>query len=184
MIPDDVILETFDGLARLFPLPNLVLFPHVIQHLHLFEPRYRQLAEDSIASDGLFAMAMYDPSVFGTVPGPAPLSEVICLGHIQQHEKLPDGRYQMRLRGLVRARIISECATNKLYRMARVELIAEDRPDDLTRLTDARKKLARAVLARIQPTSDTRRQLDELFSGETPLGHVCDLLAYALPLPI
>ena len=27
--------EEFSGRARLFPLPNLVLFPHVIQPLHL-----------------------------------------------------------------------------------------------------------------------------------------------------
>ena len=34
-------LGEFDSKARLFPLPNLVLFPHVIQPLHIFEPRYR-----------------------------------------------------------------------------------------------------------------------------------------------
>ena len=26
----------FRGVVRLFPLPNLVLFPHVIQPLHIF----------------------------------------------------------------------------------------------------------------------------------------------------
>ena len=31
----------FGGKVRLFPLPNLVLFPHVMQPLHIFEPRYR-----------------------------------------------------------------------------------------------------------------------------------------------
>ena len=28
---------TFSGVARLFPLPNLVLYPHVMQPLHIFE---------------------------------------------------------------------------------------------------------------------------------------------------
>ena len=28
------------GEVRLFPLPNLVMFPHVMQLLHIFEPRY------------------------------------------------------------------------------------------------------------------------------------------------
>ena len=32
-------LDDFEGDIRLFPLPNLVLFPHVLQPLHIFEPR-------------------------------------------------------------------------------------------------------------------------------------------------
>jgi len=37
---DDTFSEAeFSGTARLFPLPNLVLFPHVLQPLHVFEPR-------------------------------------------------------------------------------------------------------------------------------------------------
>ena len=31
-LPDD-----FDGQVRLFPLPDLVLFPHAMQPLHIFE---------------------------------------------------------------------------------------------------------------------------------------------------
>ena len=31
MNDDSYALEQFDGTARLFPLPNLVLFPHVVQ---------------------------------------------------------------------------------------------------------------------------------------------------------
>ena len=27
---------TFSGVVRLFPLPNLVLYPHVMQPLHIF----------------------------------------------------------------------------------------------------------------------------------------------------
>ncbi|WP_390891137.1 LON peptidase substrate-binding domain-containing protein [Gemmata palustris] len=43
------------------PLPNLVLFPHVVQGLHIFEPRYRQMAADALAGDGLIAMALLRP---------------------------------------------------------------------------------------------------------------------------
>ena len=49
------------GQARLFPLPNLVLFPHVVQPLHIFEPRYRQLMADALADDRLIAMALLRP---------------------------------------------------------------------------------------------------------------------------
>ena len=50
--------EDFSGKVRLFPLPNLVLFPHVMQPLHIFEPRYRDLLEDALAGDRLIAMAV------------------------------------------------------------------------------------------------------------------------------
>jgi Lon protease-like protein len=53
--------ENFSGKARLFPLPNLVLFPHVLQPLHVFEPRYRQLLEEALADDRLIAMAVLAP---------------------------------------------------------------------------------------------------------------------------
>ena len=55
-IPDD-----FDGLVRMFPLPNLVLFPHVIQALHIFEPRYCDLLTESLESDHLITMALLIP---------------------------------------------------------------------------------------------------------------------------
>ncbi len=48
--------STFSGKARLFPLPNLVMFPHVVLPLHIFEPRYRQMTEHSLASDRLITM--------------------------------------------------------------------------------------------------------------------------------
>ena len=37
---------TFSGVVRLFPLPNLVLYPHVMQPLHIFEDRYREMLEE------------------------------------------------------------------------------------------------------------------------------------------
>ena len=55
-------LRDFSGTAKLFPLPNLVLFPHVIQGLHVFEPRYRQMTADALAGDGLIAIVMLTPN--------------------------------------------------------------------------------------------------------------------------
>jgi uncharacterized protein len=184
MIPNDMIFEGFDGTVRLFPLPNLVLFPHVIQGLHLFEARYRELAADSIATNSMFAMALLEPGWAGQYDQAPKIASMICIGHISEHEKLPDGRYHMQLRGVSRAKILEEIPSGRLYRTARVELITEDRPDDTNRLMEFRRKLANAVVSRFHPSSKTRLQLDELFAGESPLGHLCDLLAYALPLRI
>ena len=52
----------FAGTARLFPLPNLVLFPHVVQGLHIFEPRYRQIDGRRGSYRQLIALALLSPA--------------------------------------------------------------------------------------------------------------------------
>ncbi len=42
--------EEFSGARGLFPLPNLVLFPHVIQPLRVFEPRYVDMLHDALST--------------------------------------------------------------------------------------------------------------------------------------
>lgn len=176
-------LSDFPGTARLFPLPNLVLFPHVIQGLHIFEPRYRQMTADALASDRYIALVMLKSEEDEAAERPA-IESVACLGQIIGHEKLPDGRYNLRLRGLCRVRIIEEIASDRLYRSARVELLPDTAGPDLAVLTQLRRNLATAVLPQFAEDSPARQQLQELFDGDMPLGQVCDILSYALPLPI
>src|SRR5436309_1326679 len=48
-------------LLPLFPLPNVVLFPNVFLPLHIFEPRYREMVADAVASDRLIGMVLLRP---------------------------------------------------------------------------------------------------------------------------
>ena len=84
MSDDLTSLDDFRGLARLFPLPNLVLFPSVIQPLHIFEPRYRQLMEDALKDDRLIGMALLRPGYEEDYHNNPPIYPVICLGRIHQ----------------------------------------------------------------------------------------------------
>ena len=43
----EVISVNFSKPMPLFPLPEVVLLPHAIQPLHIFEPRYRLMVEHS-----------------------------------------------------------------------------------------------------------------------------------------
>jgi Lon protease-like protein len=182
MTDEATILENFDGIARLFPLPNLVMFPGVVQGLHVFESRYRQMTADALAGDALIALVMLKPGWEDDYEDRPPIEAVACLGHIGWHEQLPDGRYNLRLRGLARVRIIEELPGELPYRTARVEVIADTGPTDPAELKRLRRELAEAVLPRFEEEG-ARRQLQELFDGELTLGQVCDVLAYALPLP-
>ena len=53
--------SAFSGVVRLFPLPNLVLYPHVMQPLHIYEDRYREMLEDALAGDKLITMSVLQP---------------------------------------------------------------------------------------------------------------------------
>jgi len=174
--------DEFTGTARLFPLPNLVLFPHVVQGLHIFELRYRQLLTDALATDELITLALLKPGWEEKTDNAPAIEPVACLGRVMWHEKLPDGRYNLRLRGLARLRILEEVPADRLYRMARAEVMAETAPDDPSLLKKLRHALAALVLPRFEEDGPARRQLQELFDGEMPLGQVCDVLGYALPL--
>ena len=101
-------LADFMGTVRLFPLPNAVLFPQVMQPLHVFEPRYRQLAVDALAGDRFIAMALLAPGWQTDQSGTPPIHPVACLGRIIAEQRLADGRYNLLLRGMSRIQIAHE----------------------------------------------------------------------------
>src|SRR5215831_16552702 len=105
MSEDRQALDAFDGVTRLFPLPNLVFFPHVVQGLHIFEPRYRQLMADALSTNQLITIVLLKPGWEPDYDGSPAIEPVACLGRITWHEQLPDGRYNLRLRGMARVQI-------------------------------------------------------------------------------
>jgi uncharacterized protein len=107
---------------KLFPLPQVVLLPGSMLPLHIFEPRYRQLVEDALAADGVFAMARPRRDATGE---PVPLEALVSAGVIGNHERLADGRYNLVLQGVVRARILRELPTGKLYREVEAEVLPD-----------------------------------------------------------
>jgi Lon protease-like protein len=177
-------LADFTGTARLFPLPNLVLFPHVVQPLHVFEPRYRAMTADALAGDRLMALALLMPGWEDDYDGRPAVHPVACLGRVVADQLLQDGRYNLLVRGVSRARLHEELPTDKAYRTARAELLADGPLPSLADAKRLRRDLADRVLPRFAATDAARDQLRELFSGELPLGALCDVLGFALPLPV
>ncbi len=111
----------------IFPLGNVVLFPGAAVPLHIFEPRYRQMAADAIEGERLIGMATVRPEAAHEMAGDPPLYDVGCAGFIEQHQRLADGRYQIVLRATRRFRIEEEVPRtgDRLYRVARVEELPE-----------------------------------------------------------
>lgn len=111
---------------KVFPLPPAVLLPGSALPLHIFEARYRQMVEDALATDGVFAMAQVKPGEEGRLAHEPALEELLSVGVIAFHEVLEDGRFDLVLAGVARARIVEEHPrAGKLYREVHAELIED-----------------------------------------------------------
>lgn len=183
MNEDKAALADFNGTARLFPLPNLVFYPHALQPLHIFEPRYKQMIADALADDKLIALVLLKPGWEKHYESRPPIHPVACLGRIIAEQQMPDGRYNLLLRGLSRAKIIEEVPSMNPYRSANVELVADRSEAGLTLIMDLRKQLEDKILTKFKE-GPIAKQLDELFHSELSLGTLCDVLSFALPVPI
>lgn len=120
----EVVHVDFSKPLPLFPLPDAVLLPHAVQPLHIFEPRYRQMIEDCADSGTLqIAMAVFRGDDWKLdYEGRPPLRPAVCVGHIVHHDALADGRHNILLHGVCRAKIarIIEPTLERPYRIAKL----------------------------------------------------------------
>ncbi len=78
-------------------LPSVNLFPHAILPLFIFEPRYRRMLQDALASHRMFCVAMQVPDAEVETPSP-----VAGIGLIRASVENPDGTSNMILQGVAR----------------------------------------------------------------------------------
>src|SRR3954468_5096702 len=98
----------FDREIALFPLPNCVLFPGVVQPLHIFEPRYREMLREALAGQSAIGMALLMPGWEQDYYGCPAIHRRLCVGRVIAHEQLADGKYNLLLQGVMRADVVSE----------------------------------------------------------------------------
>jgi Lon protease-like protein len=181
MSDDVTVPNSFDGNVRLFPLPNVVLFPHVLLPLHIFEPRYRQMTADALATDRLITMVLLKQGAEPEHSERPALHSMACLGKIITEERLEDGRYYIFLRGLCRVRILHEIHQDKLYRSARVELLDDTglpTPEQERRYRD---EIAQAVATWFSAMGVLSEPLSKLLHSDLALSAFIDILGFALP---
>lgn len=175
----------FTGDVRLFPLPDLVMFPHVVQPLHIFEARYREMLNDALDGDGLLAMAILAPGWEPDYDGRPTLLPHVCVGKVVTHHRLDDGRYNLMLLGMRRGRIIAERPATRSFRQAEVVLMDDVYPDagDAER-SNIQAALAKAFQRTLPLANDAKCEgpVKELLASDVPLGVLTDLVSFALPL--
>ena len=134
----------------LFPLPNAVLFPNVFMPLHVFETRYRAMIADTLEGDRIIGMVLLKPGFEKDYEGRPPVYTVGCAGVVTHSEPLPDGRYNIVLRGIEKFRLTGE-EDSQPYRLGHVEPIAEPVLEaDRTALRQSRQRLEALLAAAIE----------------------------------
>ncbi|MCA9609550.1 MAG: LON peptidase substrate-binding domain-containing protein [Myxococcales bacterium] len=137
--PTDEELSTL----AVFPLPRAVLFPGAVLPLHLFEPRYRAMMEDCVASGSMvMAVAMLAPGWESDYEGRPPILPIAGVGRIGEHRRRSDGRWDLLLHGVMRPRLTELPADGLPYRRASAEPLADRIPHP-----DAVERLKPGVLA-------------------------------------
>ena len=172
------------GVVRLFPLPNLVMFPHVVQPLHIFEPRYCDMLADALAGDKLIAMVLLEPGWESDYEGRPALAPVACLGKIMAHERLPTGRHNILLRGMRRAAIRRELPPQTSFRQAEVDVLEDFYPASSgTRLAKVQRQLVSLARQLLPDSNALHEQLDELLTSAASLGMLTDIFSFTLGFP-
>ena len=98
----------------IFPLGGALLLPRSRLPLHIFEPRYLQMIEDSLKTSGRL-IGMVQPNVVPGRDGPG-LQTIGCAGRITQFSETEDGRYMITLGGVSRFRVVREVEGFTPYR--------------------------------------------------------------------
>lgn len=171
----------FDGRVRLFPLPELVVFPNAMQPLHIFEPRYCEMLEDAMADDRLIAMATLANGWEAASGGAPAIAPHVCICRVISHSPTEDDRHNVLVVGLRRARIVEEEDTGRPFRVARVEVVNDIYP---TATSESRQQLKNQLLDSfrqlIPNVAEVQKNLHELMASSMPLGPVTDIIAFTM----
>ena len=176
-----------EALRRLpmFPLPNVVLFPHALLPLHIFEERYQALARDVLAGHHFLAISLLvspedaEPQEGGGSSRP-PVQRIAGVGEVVMAHELPDGRFNLVVRGRARIRIDDELESDRPYRIiTATELLDQpaSAPGDLLDADQSLRALVGHLADAIPEGGELLRQV--VASQETP-SELVDVLAAAL----
>jgi Lon protease-like protein len=174
IVPPEALTE-----LPIFPLPGSVMLPRTFVSLHIFEPRYRKMIADVIDGHRVLAVAMIDqnrpPDRFGR---PA-IHPVAGVGVLRRSARLPDGRYNIVLEGVLRAHVGDEHPPTEPYRRARARALDDRLPSDPRSLERSLASL-RALCTRVVTEVDhADAEVVQRLNEVSDPGLVADMIAAA-----
>jgi Lon protease-like protein len=149
-------------------LPNVAFFPQALLPLDIFEPRYRHMLRDVLASNRIFAVAGLDLGAAATEDGFEPPHRIACIGLIRACQKNSDGTSSLLLQGLCRVSI-EAIVGDEPYRRIRIRTLTSEPGADASENARLRSELASLIKLRIKLSpGGTEGMTDLLKSIEDP----------------
>jgi Lon protease-like protein len=115
-VPDEVPVMT---------LPDLAFFPQALLPLHIFEPRYRRMLRDVLASNRIFAVACLDSEAAASHGRFEPPHRVACIGLVRACQENSNGTSNLLLQGLCRVSI-EAILGDEPYRRIRIRALVSE----------------------------------------------------------
>jgi Lon protease-like protein len=160
-------------------LPNVAFFPQALLPLHIFEPRYRQMLKDVLASDRLFAVAGLNSRLAEAPDRFEPPHRVASIGIIRACQKNENGTSNLILQGIARIEVVKILA-DKPYRRIRIRALASDpgaATDENQRL---RLELARLLALKRKFAADSSTEITEFLKTVDDPESFVDIAAFNL----
>jgi len=175
-----------EALQRLpmFPLPGVVLFPHALLPLHIFEERYKKMARELLASHRHLSVALLESPADADRTDKPPVRPIMGVGEVVMAHELPDGRFNLVVRGRARIELQRELLTDDPYRVI-VGTVRQDVPvRSAAELTDADQSL-RALVGRLADSiPEGGELLRQVVASQATPQELADVLAAALVVDV
>ncbi len=174
-------MKVLDGRpVPLFPLPSVVLYPRIVQPLHIFEPRYRQMLAEVLDSHGKIALALLKPGFESRYHDSPEIHAVVSVGTLVTYRTREDGSSDVVLLGECRARVVEEME-GKMYRRASLVRLQERQPHAVQQRENLRGRLGRWLryaVDGLEGKKDSLARLQHSFKKESDVGFLVDFLVY------
>jgi ATP-dependent Lon protease len=169
-LPDEVPVMT---------LPDTAFFPQALMPLHIFEPRYRAMLRDVLASNRLFAVAGLDA---GAMDDPArfePPHRIASVGIIRACQKNANGTSNLLLQGICRVEIV-RILRDEPYRRISIRALSSEAGASDDENQALRRELARLLGLKLKLAADGSKEMTSfLKTVEDPEAFV-DIAAFSL----
>jgi ATP-dependent Lon protease len=160
-------------------LPNLAFFPQALLPLHIFEPRYRRMLRDVLASNRIFAVAGLDSGAAAGQGRFEPPHRVACIGLVRACQANGNGTSNLLLQGLCRV-AIEAIVGDEPYRRIRIRALASEpgaAPDENARL---RAELSRLIRLKLKLSPGGSQGMTDLLKSVEDPEVFADIAAFNL----
>jgi ATP-dependent Lon protease len=138
---------TLPGQISVMTLPNIAFFPQALMPLHIFEPRYRQMLKESLATHRLFAVAGMDSKRAEDATQFEPAHRIATVGIVRACQKAENGTSNLLLQGIARVEF-TELIREHPYRIARIRALASKAGAAEPENTRLRTDLAKLIVTK------------------------------------